>query len=142
MHLATGLLLPIWDALPDDHVQVVRVVDEKGRSLLGRPVPAAAVSELGRRFGLDLGNAVPVTALVSGVLETGRSCALPGALTVQLKRSLVGGERRLELAGFDPARLSELKALGCFTEIIRYQTRLFVPVTRAAEILERLSAGG
>ncbi|MBB3473613.1 strawberry notch-like NTP hydrolase domain-containing protein [Sphingomonas sp. BK345] len=141
MHLATGLLLPIWDALPDDHVQVLRVVDEKGRSLLGRPVPAAAVSELGRRFGLDLDHAVPFPAMVSGVLETGRSCEIPGTLSVQLKRSLVGGERRLELAGFDPARLGELKALGCFTEIIRYQTRLFVPVTRAAEIVERLSAG-
>ena len=141
MHLATGLLLPIWDALPDDHVQVLRVVDEKGRSLLGRPVPAAAVSELGRRFGLDLDDAVPVPALVSGVLETGRFCAIPGLPSVQLKRSLVGGERRLELAGFDPARLGELKALGCFTEIIRYQTRLFVPVTRAAGIVERLSTG-
>lgn len=141
MHLATGLLLPIWDALPDDHVQVLRVVDEKGRSFLGRPVPAAAVSELGRRFGLDLDDAVPVPALVSGVLETGRSCAIPGLPSVQLKRSLVGGERRLELAGFDPSRLGELKALGCFTEIIRYQTRLFVPVTRAADIVERLSTG-
>lgn len=78
-------------------------------------------------------------ALVAAVLETGRPCTVPGMPSIQLKRSLVGGERRLELAGFDPARLGELKALGCFTEIIRYQTRLFVPVCRAAEIVERLS---
>jgi hypothetical protein len=30
--------------------------------------------------------------------------------------------------------------LGCFTEIIRYQTRLFVPVDRAPDILTQLTA--
>ena len=55
-----------------------------------------------------------------------------------LKRALVNGNQRLELAGFGAARLAWYKAQGCFTEIIRYQTRLFVPVDRAAEVLARL----
>ena len=41
-----------------------------------------------------------------------------------------------------PARLSWYKAQGCFTEIIRYQTRLFVPACRAAEVLQRLTGPG
>jgi hypothetical protein len=59
-----------------------------------------------------------------------------------LKRSLVNGSQRLELSGFGPARLPWYKAQGCFTEIIRYQTRLFVPVDRAAEVIAKLLPQG
>ena len=60
------------------------------------------------------------------------------ALTV--KRSLVGGEQRLELTGFSPDRLDWYKGKGCFTEIIRYRTRLFVPVSNASSVLPALAA--
>ena len=56
-----------------------------------------------------------------------------------LKRSLVGGAQRLELTGWSAARLDWYKAAGCYTEIIRYQTRLFVPTEGAAPVLARLS---
>ena len=36
-------------------------------------------------------------------------------------------------------RLDWYKAQGCFTEIIRYQTRLFVPTDQANAILARLT---
>lgn len=57
-----------------------------------------------------------------------------------LKRSRVNGEQRLEVIGFDPRALPSLKAKGCFTEIIAYQTRLFMPVNSAREIVEALAA--
>ena len=139
LYLATGLLLPIWNVLPDDHVQVLRIVDQAGRSLLGREVPALALPELGRRLGLDLDRALDPRLLASAVLDTGRPCPLPGLAGLTLKRALVGGERRLELIGFEPRRLAEYKALGCFAEIIRYQTRLFVPLERANAILAALA---
>lgn len=139
LYLATGLLLPIWNVLPDDHVQVLRIVNQGGRSLLGREVPALALPELGRRLGLDLDRALDPKLLASAVLDTGRSCPLPGLAGLTLKRALVGGERRLELTGFEPRRLAEYKALGCFAEIIRYQTRLFVPLERANVILAALT---
>ena len=53
MHLVTGLLLPIWDALPDELAQVVRVVDDAGQSLLGRQIPTLALPGLAKRFGFD-----------------------------------------------------------------------------------------
>lgn len=56
-----------------------------------------------------------------------------------VKRSLVGGEQRLELTGFSPERLEWYKGKGCFTEIIRYRTRLFAPVSRASEILQSIA---
>lgn len=140
LHLATGLLLPIWDKLPDDHVQVLRVADPNGRSLLGREIPAASLAELGKRLGLDLDPALPPDEIAAAVLRTGRPLSLTGPGTLEVRRSLVNGSQRLELAGFEPDRLPEYKAHGCFTEIIRYRTRLFVPVDRAAEVLGRLSA--
>lgn len=36
--------------------------------------------------------------------------------------------------------IPELKAKGCFTEIIAYKTRVFVPTDRAEAILECLIA--
>ena len=57
-----------------------------------------------------------------------------------LKRSRVNGEQRLEVIGFDPRALPSWKAKGCFTEIIQYQTRLFMPVNHANEIVAKLAA--
>src|SRR3546814_1250218 len=34
LHLATGLLLPVWDKLPSDYVRVSRISARDGRSLL------------------------------------------------------------------------------------------------------------
>jgi hypothetical protein len=64
--------------------------------------------------------------------------ARKGREALMLKRSLVNGAQRLELAGWSAARLGWYKAQGCFTEIIRYQTRLCVPTAGAAGILARL----
>jgi len=50
----------------------------------------------------------------------------------------VNDEARLEIRGFPPTRLAQLKALGCFTEIIRHKTRLFAPLNRATEIVAAL----
>ncbi len=139
VHLATGLLLPVWDKLPDDHVQVVRIAANDGRSLLGREVAAVHLPDLGAKLGLDISLDLAPAALAETVLRTGKPLPFRGVESLTLKRSLVNGSQRLELAGFSGARLDWYKAQGCFTEIIRYQTRLFVPVDSAVPVLERLT---
>ena len=138
LHLATGLLLPVWDKLPADHVQVIRIAAGDGRSLLGREIPQSDLEELGRKLGLELGLDLPPDELAGTVLRTGKPLQFTGPESLTLKRSLVNGSQRLELAGFSAARLPWYKAQGCFTEVIRYQTRLFVPVDKAAEVLAGL----
>jgi hypothetical protein len=138
VHLATGLLLPIWDKLPDDHLQVIRIAADDGRSLLGREIQAGSLEKLGARLGIDISSDVSPDELASAVLRTGTPLPFRGIEALTLKRSLVNSSQRLELIGFSAARLPWFKAQGCFTEIIRYRTRLFVPVDNAAAVLERL----
>lgn len=138
LYLATGLLLPIWDKFGSEYVQVIRVVDATGTSLLGREVPALDLAAFGQKLGLDLDPGLTPENTAALVMSSGKMLVV-GTHGLHLKRSLVGGEQRLEITGFDPARLPEYKAYGCFTEIIRYQTRLFVPLLRAAEIVAALS---
>ncbi len=139
VHVAAGLLLPVWDKLPDDHMQVIRIAADDGRSLLGREIPATSLAELGTKLGLDISLEMTPDELAATVLRTGKSLPFRGVEELTLKRSLVNNSQRLELAGFSPARLNWYKAQSCFTEIIRYQTRLFVPGDRAAEVLASLA---
>jgi hypothetical protein len=139
IHLASGLLLPVWDKLPDDHVQVIRIAAASGQSLLGREIPAPWLADLGAKLGLDVSLELPPEESAAIVLRTGKPLPFHAVDDLVLKRALVNGSQRLELTGFSAARLDWYKAQGCFTEIIRYQTRLFVPVGRAGGILERLA---
>lgn len=75
---------------------------------------------------------------MASVLATGRSVEIGGGEQLTLKRSLVNGRQRLELTGWSAARLDWYKAQGCFTEIIRYQTRLFVPLGDGGSIISSL----
>ena len=137
IYLVTGLLLPVWDRLPDDHVQVWRLTTDDGQSFLGRLVPAPIVPKLAEAFGMA------ATITVSGA-ETAKHVMTTGEISTvgayRLKRSLVAGQQRLELLDWPHTRLAELKASGCFTEIIQHKTRLFVPVGQAPAVIERITA--
>jgi hypothetical protein len=139
LYLATGLLLPVWDKLPADFVRVSRISASDGRALLGREVPVPCVPELCRVLGLEREQTLSAEDIVQSVLATGRAMEITAREQLLVKRSLVNGVQRLELTGWSVARLDWYKAQGCFTEIIRYQTRLFVPTDQANAILARLT---
>jgi hypothetical protein len=139
LYLATGLLLPVWDKLPSDFVRVSRISAVDGRSLLGREVPVHCVPELCRALGLEREQTLSADDIVQTVLATGRAMEFAGREQLMVKRSLVNGSQRLELTGWSAARLDWFKAQGCFTEIIRYQTRLFVPIEGASSVIARLA---
>jgi predicted RNA methylase len=136
--MATGRLLPIWNLLGDE-AQVRRLVTNDGRSLLGRIVPIETVNALLAKLGVNDRIKLSASEVVSAAMA-GEAMPLDPAGGLSLRRSRVNGEARLEIVGFDPRSLASWKAKGCFTEIIQFKTRLFVPVTRATEIVDRLAA--
>ena len=137
IRLATGLLLPIWSALPSDHLAVNRIVDGEGQSWLGRLVFDDYVPQLFTKLGIDHVETVTGDAAAKAVLA-GRSIDATHPFPLTIKRATVNGSKRIELVGCPPDRLSWLKSIGCFTEVIQYRTRVFVPLASAEAVLGRV----
>ena len=87
LHLATGLLLPIWDKFPSDYVRVSRIAASDGRSLLGREVPLHAVPDLCRALGFEGEHTLSAADIVQAVRASGRPMEVQGpeALTLNSK---------------------------------------------------------
>lgn len=137
VYLATGLLLPIWSSLPKDRLAVHRIVDGAGQSWLGRIVDDADVPGLLKTFGVEAELKLTPEAILSAV-QKGKPIRVERPFPMTIKRSLVAGEQRIEICGEIGAQVEWLKSLGCFTEIIQYKTRVFVPAKGSYEIFSRL----
>lgn len=137
VRLATGLLLPIWSALPSDHLVVNRIVDASGQSWLGRIVHEDHVVQLFTKLGLERADNLP-PADIAKLALSGRSVDLMRPFPMTIKRAVVNGQPRIELVGCTADQLPWIKSIGCFTEIIQYRTRVFLPVPAAETILGKL----
>jgi predicted RNA methylase len=139
LHIATGLLLPIWRRLPDANCRVYRLETDDGERVIGRLVPPAVLSTLYRNLGLE---EVPT---LSG--EEAATLLLQGKTTLhladglQLRRARVMDDNRIELLGFTSGMRGRLSAMGLSHEIIAWKLRFFVPTGPAAgTILDQLMA--
>lgn len=138
--LATGLLLPVWHKLPADDVLVWRIADGTGETLLGRIVMPAAVEKLEGEFGLAATvRLTPAELIVAARSDEG--VPVPGLDGTRLVSVFVNNSRRLELRSAQPQDREWLKARGCFTEVIAYVTRIFVPMDRAETVLANIVGG-
>jgi predicted RNA methylase len=132
IHLVTGILLPIWKMLPQKNSRVFRLQTSDGEKILGRVVNAKDIQSVAEQLGLK-NKLLSPGELVSLVLNEGYSQQLPGGVTV--RRSYVAGEPRIELIDALPLA-DRLVAIGCFTEIIQWRKRIFIPANdKATEIL-------
>ena len=141
VYLATGLLLPIWGALPKEDLTVNRIVDKSGASWLGRHIHDLYVDATLEKLGVSR-KAQTDPAKIAQAILGGGTWKEPHPLIFTVRTSRVNGARRIELVGAEAARIPELKALGCFTEIIAYKTRVFVPIDRVEAILANLAGRG
>ncbi|MDF1670162.1 MAG: strawberry notch family protein [Roseovarius sp.] len=133
--LISGLLLPIWDRLPTDNMRIYRLQTGDGERAIGRMVTQDQLAYVFAALGLECTVELTPDEIFDAVLKRGQSIALSGGLT--LRRSRVMSEYRLELVGIQPEALQSYKALGCFTEIISWATRLFVP-TDSPDVVARI----
>ncbi|MBS0363377.1 MAG: strawberry notch family protein [Proteobacteria bacterium] len=136
--LVSGLLLPIWTHLPDKGTSVRRLKAPDGRRWLGRLLDPGQVPALKVALGLsDVASAYGDAGEVSRlVLEDGAALCLAGGLW--LRRAKVMDRFRLEVVGAAQQRSSFL-SLGCFSEIIAYTPRVFVPIDQPAVLASVLA---
>ena len=127
--LVSGLLLPIWSSLPDKGASVRRLKAPDGRRWLGRLLEPGQVPPLKVALGLtDLATAMGDADHASAsILEQGSAIGIAGGLW--LRRARVMDRYRIEVVGAGAQRQAFV-ALGCFTEIIAYAPRVFVPVDK------------
>ncbi|CAH0356576.1 hypothetical protein SPH9361_04216 [Sphingobium sp. CECT 9361] len=138
VYLATGLLLPIWGALPKEDLTVNRIVDKSGTSWLGRHVHDLYVDATLEKLGVN--RTVPTDPdKIAAAVMGGGTWKAPHPLNFTIRTSRVNGSRRIEIVDAEAARIPELKAKGCFTEIIAYKTRVFVPLDRADAIISGIA---
>jgi hypothetical protein len=134
VYLATGLLLPIWSSLTIDHLEVRRIVDEEGRSWLGRMVHELDVAKLLEKF--DIASTVELTPdTIIRALEEHRTITIKLPFEATIKCSRVASEQRYEIVGAPVDQLPWLKSIGCFTEIIAFRTRVFIPTKGAPSVI-------
>ena len=133
--LISGLLLPIWDRLPTDNMRIYRLQTEDGERAIGRMVTQDQLANVYAALGLECSVELTADEIFDAVFTRGQSLPLSGGLT--LRRSRVMSEYRLELTGYNAAALESYKAMGCFTEIISWATRLFIPA-HDTQVLDQL----
>jgi hypothetical protein len=123
LYLLAGLLLPIWKTIPTSNERIYRVTPEGCASMIGRTLSEEGAAALRARF--MTGTPETPSQMLTAALGTTAPVDLGRGLTLTRRR--VAGDVRLEIGGADKGTIDGLKALGCFTEIIAFQLRVFVP---------------
>jgi len=138
--LICGLLLPIWNSLDRENMKVYRLQTDDGERLLGRVVELHKMQAISKSLGVHQVE-LSASEMFDIVLHQKQHLPLPGGLS--LKSSLLMDERRLEITGdISDGLCEQLKAAGCFTEIISWRRRVFIPTDepRGPEVLEAVVA--
>ncbi|MCP4701540.1 MAG: methylase [Gammaproteobacteria bacterium] len=123
-HLITGLLLPIWDKLPE-FTNVNRLQTDNGNRMLGCAISTAELSNV--LFKMDVDNEMSVCPIetTTSIMERGSVYVLDNGW--EIRRKLCMGEHRLVVCGPTNIDLPYLKSIGCRTEIVSWQTMVFIP---------------
>ena len=131
--LVTGLLLPIWDRVPDRNMRVRRLTADSGERMIGRVLSPAEAVEFRNALGLAGGPGLTPAELFGEIME--RCAAFPLANGWRLARRSLMGAPRIEIEGPADGDIDALKRMGCASEIVSWRTRVFVP---DADVLERV----
>ena len=142
IHMLTGALLPIWNSLPQEgNTKVKRLIAHDGSTYLGRVIDKDLID--GVLKGFDIGRTMEVfTAkqVMDKALDSGTHFYLTND-RVQIFRSRVSGEWRLEIAQPYNSWYLTKRYPGIMQERISYRDRYFIPVgEKGIPILEKLLA--
>ena len=131
--ITSGLLLPIWNRLPDDNMRVRRLTADDGEQFIGRVLDADQILKVRKAFNLEGTTGLTGEEAYDAVLN--RGTALPLSNGWRLARRNISGENRVELEGPDDTDTETLRQLGCTVELINWRARIFTP---APHVLDRI----
>jgi hypothetical protein len=137
-HIVTGTLLPIWHLLKEANPTVYRLTAEGIDPILGRVVSQKQLPGLTQSLGINADVRLTAEEILTLVVKEKQQLQFAHHDKLVLKKSLVQGAWRLEITGVAPERLARFKAQGCFTEIIQWTTRLFIPDDKANIVINSL----
>ena len=137
--LVTGLLLPIWDRVPDRNMRVRRLTADSGEHMIGRVLGPTEAVEFRNALGLAGGPGLTPAELFGEIMDRGAAFPLAtnGHRAWRLARRSLMGAPRLEIEGPADGDVGTLKRMGCTSEIVSWRARVFVP---DADVLERVVA--
>jgi hypothetical protein len=136
--MVSGLLLPVWESMEASVDQrVYRVELDNGERVLGRIIPVEKMAEVAKAMGLSSQVDLSPEEVYRAVMD-GQRVNFGGGITLRLSR--VQHEPRIEVHGNIASLIERLRAAGCFTERIQFQTRVFVSVDqfRGVEVIRNL----
>ena len=131
--LASGLLLPVWDRLPEENMRVRRLTSDTGEALIGRMLDLTQARAVRTAFGLDGSFSMSCTEAFDTVMGRGDPLSLVNGW--RLARRRIMGADRLEIEGPAGNDLQVLRQYGCSVEIVSYRARAFAP---RAEVLDHI----
>jgi hypothetical protein len=146
VHIIAGAILPLWQRLKSaetKQLQVVRATTESGQRVVGIAIPEAQVGRTLEALGVERSAKTPAEILRL-VLDEGGIVNLVAGL--QLRRTRVHGESRIEVSGADLHKYDEFRRTGLIEERIEWRNRFFVPTAEEegtrilAALLERYPA--
>jgi hypothetical protein len=138
--LICGLLLPIWQKLDAHSMRVYRLETDQGERLLGRVIAPHRMVQMAAALGIDQ---IKFSGSEIYQMVLGQRGSYAWTEGRSIRAVSVMGTIRLEVTGAISQALGEqLKAAGCFTEIMNWRTRYFIPVNEAIApgVIERVIA--
>jgi len=131
-YIISGLLLPIWDRLQGD-LKVRRIVTDDGEAILGRVISEYSIENVFKEFNQEI-ETTPET-IYQRVIG-GQAAKVTDIL--RLKLSKVMGSERIEVMGWNDSVYQQLIAIGCTSERISWQQRVFIPIEKAIAVIEKI----
>ena len=139
IHMITGALLPVWDRIQNTgNDRVIRVQTKDKERLIGRVIDSSNIGAVLKALNVEREQAaLSGDQAIKSVLEKGNTLLLANGW--KIARRVVNGEQRIEVIIGAPSQTIKqlLEGMGAFSEIINWQSRLFLPTDKPA-IIERV----
>ncbi|MGK7943450.1 MAG: strawberry notch C-terminal domain-containing protein [Microcystaceae cyanobacterium] len=127
-YLIVGMLTPVYSKFPQENMKIYRLQADDGRVFLGRYIADSDINRVLRSFRLIQSDLLSPDELWNACYNRHETHVISEDPEWKVTSSRVAGDIRLEVTGVHEREdLRALTSLGCFTEIISGQLRVFVP---------------